>query len=42
MELQREGTIGLDCRRGFYDRILEGTVQQDALSEFRRQMTDDR
>jgi uncharacterized protein len=42
MELQRAGTIGLDCRRGFYDRILEGTVQQDALSEFRRQMTEDR
>ncbi|MHB8810374.1 MAG: geopeptide radical SAM maturase [Desulfobulbaceae bacterium] len=30
MELQRSGTIGLDCRRPFYDRILEGTVQQDA------------
>ena len=31
MELQRSGTMErVDCRREFYDRILAGTVQQDA------------
>jgi uncharacterized protein len=31
MELQRSGTMArVDCRRALYDRILAGTVQQDA------------
>lgn len=41
MAMQRTGGIGLDCRREFYDRTLEGTVRQDAMSEARGQRTED-
>lgn len=36
MALQRFGSIGrVDCRRDFYERIIEGTVQQDARLQAR-------
>ncbi|RJX18479.1 MAG: putative geopeptide radical SAM maturase [Desulforudis sp.] len=41
MAMQRTDEIGLDCRREFYDRTLEGTVRQDAMSEARGQRPED-
>ena len=43
MALQRTGSLQVDCRRQFYERIIEGTVLQEAgqMTEDRGQMTED-